>query len=218
MNEKKASIKNRLRAFSDEVFRNYLIMRLRWSISALERRRTNEIKDLGNRVFRLLQRKEIVIPETDKIVKIIQDLELKIEAQEERLRDIIMKADLPKQLSDATAEKEQPQPFKPKTEVLASKPTPTPTPKPTPAPSPKPAPVPADSPSPKTVVTEKKPKPAQEIKSEPAMAEGTQKDVKKTQDKIADKAVSKNGTTKRPAKSKNSKASSKETKQLDNLA
>ncbi len=97
--EKRKTFKTRLRSFSDEVFRNYLIMRKRWEISALERQRNVEIKDLGNRVYRLIQRKKIEIPDVDRVVSAIQSIDSEIQLQEERLRELIIRADFPKQIS-----------------------------------------------------------------------------------------------------------------------
>jgi hypothetical protein len=94
--------KSRLRNFSDEVFRNYLVMRMRWKISALERQRTTEVRDLGNRVFRLYKRKELTVPGADSLLKTIEELEADIELQEEKLREIIMRADVSRQIPEST--------------------------------------------------------------------------------------------------------------------
>ncbi len=92
--------KGKLRGFSDEVFRNYLIMRKRWEISAFERQRNSAIKDLGNRVFRLIQREKAKIPEVDSVVHSIRDLDDKIQILEEKLREIIMRVDVQHQIPD----------------------------------------------------------------------------------------------------------------------
>ncbi|MBN1550778.1 hypothetical protein JW979_04895 [bacterium] len=100
LNDKpKKSFREKLVSFSDEVFRNYMIMRLRWKISALEKRRSAEIIDLGNRTFRLIKRKQLEIPKVENLVRTIDKLETDIETLEERLRDIIIRSDLPKQLT-----------------------------------------------------------------------------------------------------------------------
>ena len=92
--------KGKLRGFSDEVFRDYLIMRKRWEISSFERQRNNAIKDLGNRVFRLIQREKAKIPEVDSVVHSIRDLDDKIQILEEKLREIIMRVDVQHQIPD----------------------------------------------------------------------------------------------------------------------
>ncbi|MBN1355509.1 hypothetical protein JXA40_04455 [bacterium] len=103
-NQKTSSgFKGKMRNFSDEVFRNYLIMRLRWKISALERQRASEIQDLGNRVFRLFKRKELKVPGAESLMRTIEDLEAKIEVQEEKLREVIIRADVPRQIPEKTA-------------------------------------------------------------------------------------------------------------------
>jgi len=96
-------VKGKLKKFSNEVFRNYLIMRLRWRISALERQRTAEVSDLGNRIFRLMKKKKLEIPEVESLFSVIENFETEIEIQEEKLRDIIMKSDVPRQIPEKSA-------------------------------------------------------------------------------------------------------------------
>ncbi len=100
----KKTFRSRLRNFSEEVFRNYLIMRMRWEISSLERQRTAEIRDLGNRVYRLLKRKKLQVPELDSFVTAIAHIDSKIEVKEENLREVIMRVDLPGQITGGKAD------------------------------------------------------------------------------------------------------------------
>jgi len=103
----KPTIKHRIRSFSDNMFRNYQIMRKRWEITNREKKRSAEISRLGSTVYRLFQSDELkrddLAPQIEKIKKI--DLEIK--NLEENLRDIIMKADLPRQLAAGPAVKKE---------------------------------------------------------------------------------------------------------------
>ena len=115
--------KKRLRSFSDEVFRNYQIVRIRWEISSLERNRNQEIRDLGNRVFRLMKREKVLIPELDLLFKTIDELESQIQIQEEKLREVIMRSEAPKQIpGDLSAKPEQPGQEKPAEKPVEPKP------------------------------------------------------------------------------------------------
>jgi hypothetical protein len=85
--------KRKLRNFSDEVFRNYQVVCTRWTISSLERQRNTEIRDLGHRIFRMIKKEKIRIPEVDTLIGTIDELETKIEELEDKLRGIIMQGD-----------------------------------------------------------------------------------------------------------------------------
>ncbi|MCD4653278.1 hypothetical protein K8T06_05025 [bacterium] len=104
MTEKKpdnSGIKYRIKSFSDNMFRNYQIMRKRWEITSSEKKRATEISRLGNTVYRLFQDQKL-LPDLKKIepqIKKIEKIDLIIKNLEERLRDIIMRTDMPRQLS-----------------------------------------------------------------------------------------------------------------------
>lgn len=98
----KKSFKTKLKSFSEDVFRNYLIVRARWELYNLERQHGNEIRNMGNRIYRQFKRDHIPIPEVEPILKSLTELDLKIEQLEERLRDLMMNAELPKQLTAET--------------------------------------------------------------------------------------------------------------------
>lgn len=90
--------KERVRNFSDGMFRNYQIMKKRWEISSAEKKRASEISKLGNLVFRLHKSSELTLEKLEPQVQKIDHVERRIKILEEKLRDIIMRADLPRQL------------------------------------------------------------------------------------------------------------------------
>ncbi|MBN1878832.1 hypothetical protein JW823_01870 [bacterium] len=100
--------KSRVRAFSDSMFRNYQIMRKRWEISAAEKKRTQEISKLGNQVFRLYRKEGPSIHELEPQIKKIESIDSEIKVLEEVLRDIIMRADMPRQLPAGATQPESP--------------------------------------------------------------------------------------------------------------
>ncbi|GEM_PF-4543260 len=97
------SFKSKLKIFSEDVFRNYLIVRARWELYNLERQHSNEIRNLGNRIYRQYRRDHKTIQEVEPILDSLTDLDHKIEQLEERLRDLIVNAELPKQIPESTA-------------------------------------------------------------------------------------------------------------------
>lgn len=110
--QEKTSIKQKIKFFSDSMFRNYQVMRKRWEISNSEKKRSVEIARLGNMAFRLYQTNELSPEKISAQVKKIEKLVEEIKHLEETLRDIIMRADEPRQLSagDAAAKPGQKSP------------------------------------------------------------------------------------------------------------
>ncbi len=94
------SFRSKLKIFSEDVFRNYLIVRARWELYNLERQHGNEIRNLGNRIYRQYRRDHKPIPEVEPILDSLTDLDHKIEQLEERLRDLIVNAELPRQIAE----------------------------------------------------------------------------------------------------------------------
>ncbi|MBN1296899.1 hypothetical protein JXA80_08950 [bacterium] len=121
MNPQPARIKDRIKSFSDSMFRNYQIMKKRWEISNSEKKRAAEIAHLGNTVFRLYRKEGLSPEKIEPQIKKIEQLENEIKVLEEKLRDIIMKADLPRQLQAGNL---HPPPVPRETDRRASMPVP----------------------------------------------------------------------------------------------
>ena len=116
MNSEKTApkgLKDRVRNFSDSMFRNYQIMRKRWEISSAEKKRASEIARLGNMVFRLFKSSELSSEKIEPQIRKIDHVEREIKILEEKLRDIIMRADLPRQLESGSVSPEPKSPAAP---------------------------------------------------------------------------------------------------------
>lgn len=94
----KADWRERLRLFSDSMFRNVQIVRKRWEISACEKKRTAEISRLGNLAYRLYKNKSLTEKDIEQQVQRVEKLEIELRHLEETLRDLIIRADIPRQL------------------------------------------------------------------------------------------------------------------------
>jgi hypothetical protein len=94
----KTDWRERLRLFSDSMFRNVQIVRKRWEISACEKKRTAEISRLGSMAYRLYKNKSLTEKDIEPQVQQIEKLDIELKNLEETLRDLIIKADIPRQL------------------------------------------------------------------------------------------------------------------------
>jgi hypothetical protein len=94
--------RDKLRAFSDSMFRNCQIVRKRWEISSFEKKRKLEIIRLGNLAYRLHRKKSLTPEELEKQIKRVEKIDAELKALEERLRDLIIKSDVPRQLTTGT--------------------------------------------------------------------------------------------------------------------
>lgn len=97
--QEKSDWRGKLRSFSDNMFRNYQIVRKRWEISACEKKRSEEIARLGNLVFRLYKKKSLTEKEIEAQIQRIEKIEIELTVLEEALRDLVVKADVPRQLT-----------------------------------------------------------------------------------------------------------------------
>lgn len=97
--QEKSDWRGKLRSFSDNMFRNYQIVRKRWEISACEKKRSEEIARLGNLVFRLYKKKSLTDKEIEAQIQRIEKIEIELTVLEEALRDLVVKADVPRQLT-----------------------------------------------------------------------------------------------------------------------
>ncbi len=106
--QEKSDWRGKLRSFSDNMFRNYQIVRKRWEISACEKRRSAEIARLGNLVFRLYKKKSLTEKEIEPQIQRIEKIEVELTVLEEALRDLVIRADVPRQLPAGAPVEEKP--------------------------------------------------------------------------------------------------------------
>ncbi|MGB3975585.1 MAG: hypothetical protein WBM02_00010 [bacterium] len=107
--QEKSDWRGKLRSFSDNMFRNYQIVRKRWEISACEKKRSAEIARLGNLVFRLYKKKALTDKEIEPQIQRIEKIEVELTVLEDALRDLIIKADMPRQLTAGAPVEEKPE-------------------------------------------------------------------------------------------------------------
>ena len=199
----KAGFKTRIKAFSDGMFRNYQIMRKRWEISNAEKKRAAEISRLGMTAFRLYGKKELTMESLEPQIQKIEKIDQNIKKLEEKLRDIIMNADLPRQLPAGQVSKPDVKAEAPKKPEPEKKPEPIKTAEPEkkvaekkPAPAKKTAPV-KETPAKKATPVKKAApakKPAAAKKPEPAKKTEAPKSAKAATPKVSVKDAEKDAT------------------------
>ncbi len=95
-----------LKVSKDEIVRTAKIGKIRLDIASLKSNKSEKIKFLGLRTYRLLQNSEITIPQLDELVAELKGLDLQIEAKEDEVQTILAEKNESEETKDETIEAE----------------------------------------------------------------------------------------------------------------